>query len=294
MVSFANHTEYAVPVRGGDLAVLRWPPVPTGAETILLVHGITANALAWSGVVEAVDGQVDVIAPDLRGRAGSRDITGPWGIDYDVDDLIAVLDHAGLDRVTVVGHSLGGFVACTLARRHPDRVTRVIAVDGGLGFPLPAGSDGDAILAAVLGPAIAKLEMTFDDLDAYVRFHHDHPAFAGNRSVGFREFLRRDAIASDGRIVSSCVADAVRADGCQVLFDESVGTAIAYLDCPTTLMYAARGLFDEEQALYNETRLALVALDPDRVRLRLVPDTNHYTIVVPGPGADAIADEIAG
>ena len=54
-----------------------------------------------------------------------------------------MLDDAGVDRVIVVGHSLGGFVACALARRYPQRVARIVAIDGGLGFPVPAGIDPD-------------------------------------------------------------------------------------------------------------------------------------------------------
>ena len=70
---FETFEEYTVPVDGGDLAVLRWPADRADAPTVLLVHGITANALAWAGVVEAVGGRVHLLAPDLRGRAGSRD-----------------------------------------------------------------------------------------------------------------------------------------------------------------------------------------------------------------------------
>ena len=292
-VDFAGVDEYTVPVRGGDLAVLRWPAAAPGAETVLLVHGITANALAWAGVVEAIDGRVNLIAPDLRGRAHSRTITGPWGIDADVDDLIAVLDHAGLERVAVVGHSLGGFVACALARRSPDRVARVIAVDGGLGFPVPADIEPDLVLEAVVGPAIAKLTMTFDGVDDYLDFHRTHPSFIGNWTPQLTAYLHRDAITANDRVVSSCVEVAIRADGRQVLVDETVRDAIKSLDCPVTFLYAERGLFNEAQALYDGDRLALAALDPARVRTRFVAGTNHYTIVAPGDGARAVAAEIA-
>lgn len=292
MTTYTAFDEFSVPVEGGDLAVLRWPGTDPAAATVLLVHGITANAMAWAGVVEAVAGRACLIAPDLRGRARSRAVAGPWGIDRDVDDLVAVLDNAGVDRVIVVGHSLGGFVACALARRYPQRVARIVAIDGGLGFPVPAGIDPDLILEAVVGPAIAKLAMTFDDVEDYLAFHRTHPSFVGNWTPQLTAYLHRDALPADGRIVSSCVEEAVRADGRQVLVDDEVRDAIRNLDCPVTFLYAERGLMNEVQALYDTDRLALAALDPSRVAIRLIEGTNHYTIVGPGAGAQAVAAEL--
>jgi len=76
-----DYTEQAVAVPGGNVAVLRWPartPAPEAAgseaaapaETVFLVHGITANSLSWAGVVDEVAGRAELIAIDLRGRAG--------------------------------------------------------------------------------------------------------------------------------------------------------------------------------------------------------------------------------
>jgi pimeloyl-ACP methyl ester carboxylesterase len=290
VVDYRGFAEYRVPVEGGRLAVLRWAAADPGAPSALLVHGITGNALAWAAVAEAVAGRLHLLAPDLRGRAGSRAITGPWGIDRDAEDMVAVLDHFGLDRAVLAGHSLGAFVACTAAVRHPDRALRVLAVDGGLSFPVPEGLDPDAVLEATIGPAVRKLSMTFPDPDAYLDFHRDHPAFAGRWSPQLTAYLVRDTLVTGpGLTGSSCVEAAIRADGRQALLDASVRDALREVPCPATLLYAARGLFNEEQAVYDASRLALAALPPDRVLAELVPDTNHYTIVGPGSGADAIA-----
>jgi pimeloyl-ACP methyl ester carboxylesterase len=286
---FRSHQEYRVPVAGGELSVLRWAAADPGAETLLLVHGITANAMAWAATVEALAGRANLLAPDLRGRAGSREIAGPWGIDQDVLDVIAVLDHAGLDRVRLVGHSLGGFIACATAHRFPDRISAVLAADGGLGFPVPAGTDLDAVLDLVLGPAVRKLSMTFAGAEAYLDFHRDHPAFVGSWSPQLTAYLERDILPrDDGTVLSSCIAEAIRADGGQVLLDDSVRDAIKQLSCPVTLLYAERGLLNEDQALYDDDRLALARL-PAGVETVFVPGTNHYTIVGPGAGADAIS-----
>lgn len=305
MTTWQEYTETRVPVPGGELAVLHWPaaenaPDAHGAEgadgaertqdPVLLVHGITANALAWAGLVDELAGRADLYALDLRGRAGSRDVAGPWGIDQNARDIISVLDALGIEGALLVGHSLGAFVASLAADRFPERFTRLVAIDGGLGFPLPPGTDPDEILEAVVGPAVRKLSMTFADEEAYLDFYRAHPAFVGNWSPQMTAYLSRDSLhRPDGTVVSSCIEEAIRADGKQVLLDEKVRTAINGLSCPVDFVYAARGLLDEAQALYDESRLDLGGLDRERVRVSFAPDTNHYTVVGPGVGAQTIA-----
>jgi len=291
--TWRDYTETSVPVPGGDLAVLRWPatePAPAPAPPILLVHGITGNALAWAGVADEVAGRAELIAVDLRGRAGSREIEGPWGIDQNAADLVSVLDALHLDQALLAGHSLGAFVAAEAAATSPKRFTGVVAIDGGLGFPLPPGADPDAILEAVVGPAVQKLSMTFADAEDYLDFHRVHPAFIGNWTPQLTAYLVRDTRElGSGRVVSSCREEAIRADGRQVLLDDRVRTNINGLTCDVDFLYAARGLLNEPQALYDPARLILGGLDRTPARIEFVPDTNHYTIVAPGAGAQAVA-----
>lgn len=296
MADFTDFQEYRVPVAGGDLAVLRWPAKEPDAPVVVAVHGITANALAWAAVAEAVDGRATLLAPDLRGRAGSREITGPFGIDADADDVIAVLDHAGVDQATLLGHSMGAFVCAAAAARRPDRVSALVAVDGGLGFDLPPGADPDEVLLAVVGPAIQKLSMRFPGTEEYLDFHRDHPAFAGNWSRQLTAYLSRDTrLLDDGQVASSCVEEAVRADGRQILLDEQIRTAILRLPCPVAFLYAQRGILNQDQGLYPPELLTRAGLDghPDRISVSLVEDTNHYTVIGPGPGARAVCDALA-
>jgi pimeloyl-ACP methyl ester carboxylesterase len=281
--------------RIGDLLVHVWPGAAADAPVVVAAHGITANGLAWGRVADLLDGRVTLVAPDLRGRAGSRDAPGPYGIGRHADDLIAVLDGlssgAVLDglsanRAILLGHSMGAFVAAVAAVRHAGRVTGVVLVDGGLTFPTPPGTDLDAVLAAFLGPAVARLDMTFPSRDAYREFWQAHPAFAGGWTPWAEEYIQHDLIDADP-FRSSCVAEAVRTDGGQVLVDAETLAAIHALPVPGVLLYAERGLMDEPQPLYDDQRLA--GLEVPTV---LVPDTNHYSILLADHGAAAIADHV--
>ena len=293
MADFRDFEEYQLPVKGGNLAVLRWPAADPDAPTAVLVHGITANALAWAAVAEAVDRRINLLAFDLRGRAYSREITPPWGLDVDVDDVLAVLDHAGLDRAVVAGHSLGAFIVCTLAARHPDRVESLVAVDGGARFALAPDVDPDALLELTVGPAIRKLHMTFADGEAYLDFHREHPSFVGNWSPQLTAYLGRDTLwRPDGTVVSSCIEDAIRADGRQLILDDYVNEAINNATCPVTLLYAERGILNQPHGFYDDDVLRAAGVDRNRVAATLISGTNHYTIVGPGIGANTVADEL--
>jgi pimeloyl-ACP methyl ester carboxylesterase len=280
--------------------VHRWPGDRPDAPVVLAVHGITANALAWSRVAELLGGAVTLLAPDLRGRAGSRDLPGPYGIARHADDVAAILDAAGAGPVgspggaVVVGHSMGAYVAALTAVRHPARVAEVVLVDGGLSFPLPAGLDAADVLAAIMGPALQRLDTTFPSRDAYREFWRAHPAFGFAWSSAVEAYVQHDLVGDpvgdpggSGPFRSSCVPEAVRVDGAEMLVDPVATAAIHHLPVPGTLLYADRGLLAQVPGAYTAESLA--GLEIPAVR---VPDTNHYSILFTDDAASIVADHI--
>src|ERR1700761_8876745 len=104
--------EIDVPVAGGSLRVAVWPG---DGPTVVVPHGITGNLLSWKMVADELAGRVRLVAPDLRGRAGSAGLPGPYGMAAHAADMVAIADHLGLERVALAGHSMGGFVATETA-----------------------------------------------------------------------------------------------------------------------------------------------------------------------------------
>src|SRR5205085_10374410 len=93
------------------------------------------------------------------------------------------LEHFGMQRPVVVGHSLGAFITARLAATHPERVRAVVLVDGGLRLPGTGGTDPEAFLEGVLGPAVARLRMRFESPKAYREWWRSHPAFASSEII---------------------------------------------------------------------------------------------------------------
>jgi pimeloyl-ACP methyl ester carboxylesterase len=259
---------------------------PGAGPVVVAVHGITANGLSWGLVAEALAGRVTLLAPDLRGRAGSRDEPGPYGLGRHADDVIALLDERGLDTAVLAGHSMGAYVAALAAVRHPDRVTAVLMVDGGLAFPLPEGTDVDALLTRVLGPAIARLDTTFATHEEYREFWRRHPAFGFAWTPALEAYLMHDLIGA-GPYRSSCVAEVIRVDGADMFAGPEATEAFHRLTVPATLLYADRGLLNQTPGGYTAENTAGLAVPAIRV-----PDTNHYSILAAEGGAAAVAGHL--
>ncbi|WP_179232592.1 alpha/beta fold hydrolase [Streptomyces sp. CS159] len=280
-----------MPVAGGELVVLRWPAAEPGAPVVLALHGITANGLTWARVAHHLAGRVTLLAPDLRGRGGSGPLPGPYGIGAHADDMAAVVRELDAGPVVLTGHSMGAFTAALTAVRHPDLLSALLLVDGGVGFPVPAGLSPDELITAVIGPAMRRLSMTFPDRAAYREFWQRHPAFAGAWSPWVDAYIQRDLVGEEPALRSSCRLDAVRVDGTDQL-GGAVADAVHRLPRPAELLWAERGLMDEAQGLYDERRLTAAGVDRVLLRTTRVPGTNHYTIVVGDEGARLVAERL--
>jgi pimeloyl-ACP methyl ester carboxylesterase len=280
-----------VAVPGGTMRAGVWEPVDPapGAPAVLLVHGVTASHLAWPFVVDRLPG-VRVLAPDLRGRGRSSELAGPAGMAAHADDLAAVLDTAGIPRTVVVGHSMGAFASLVLADRHPERVARLVLVDGGLPLDVPVGLDADALVAGILGPTAERLSMRFADVAQYLAFWRTHPAFAEAWSDELERYLAYDLVdAGDGALRPATSYRTTAEDTLDMNTGEALPHALAGMRHPTRLITVPRGLRDEPPGLYAPQHLSRMLAAYPGVRHERVDGFNHYTIVMSPAGADVVA-----
>ena len=120
-----------VTLHGHDLCYL--DAGDTG-PVVLFIHGLLGSSLSWAHLVDRLDTRHRVIAPDLFGHGGSAKPRGDYSLGSHAATLRDLLDHLGVERVTLVGHSLGGGIAMQFCYLFPDRVERLVLVSsGGLG-----------------------------------------------------------------------------------------------------------------------------------------------------------------
>lgn len=130
-----------LPARGGRLHLRHWGRA--GAPPLFMLHGWMDVSASFQFVVDCLRGDWHVIAPDWRGF-GLSDASGAdtyWFPDY-LADLDALLEHcAPAAAVNLLGHSMGGNVACLYAGVRPRRVRRLINLEG---FGLPPAAPAQA------------------------------------------------------------------------------------------------------------------------------------------------------
>lgn len=272
-----------IAVPGGRLAV----EVVTGAtEPVLAVHGISSQRRLWDWLrLEAPD--LSLVAPDLRGRGDSVDVTGPSSMRRHALDLVAVLDALGIDSAHVCGMSMGAFIAVELAVRHRQRVRSLVLVDGGFPMPSPPDLTRDK-LPAMFADRLARLDRAWPTLEAYRDFFVaqtaplldvSDPVLAGylahDLDAERRVRLRRDPFLDDA-------AD--------IFLGEQVW---ADLQVPTWLTYAEWSRGRDSAPAYPPDRVAkLQAKLPCLRSARRVREVDHAGSIMTRAGAVVAAEAI--
>jgi len=283
-----------VPVRGGLLRVGCWQHGEP-ERIVLAVHGITSSHRAWSLVADRLVERPGtlVLAPDLRGRGRSADLPGPYGMAQHVEDLVALLANCAADRPAVLaGHSMGGFVAVLLAAEHPELVSALVLVDGGLPLTLPAGWSMTEAARVGLGPAAARLERSFADRTEYRQFWREHPAFAEGFSDAVQDYVDYDLRPDGPPWRSSSEPEAMFADHAEQFTGGPVERAWPRVAAPVTFLRAPRGLQDEPGGLYAEATLTAWQREHPDFNWRSIDGVNHYTLILGDVGAAAVSAAI--
>ncbi|HEY8531530.1 MAG TPA: alpha/beta fold hydrolase [Limnochorda sp.] len=102
---------------------------PPDAEPVVFVHGYASNHLAWKENLLDLSRSYRAIALDLAGHGGTAKPLAPYTITYYARHVASFLEALKLERVTLVGVSLGGAIAGTVALRWPERLARLVLVD---------------------------------------------------------------------------------------------------------------------------------------------------------------------
>ncbi|WCO66051.1 alpha/beta fold hydrolase [Iamia majanohamensis] len=98
---------------------------------LVLLHGIGDSSESWAPLLPALGRDFTVLAPDLLGHGASDKPRADYSVAAYANGVRDLLDVLGIDRATVVGHSLGGGVAAQTAYQYPHRVERLVLVSSG-------------------------------------------------------------------------------------------------------------------------------------------------------------------
>lgn len=97
-------------------------------QTILLLHGAIGAKDQLAGIEELLNGSFAVHNLNFGGHGGSALPEFPFSIRLFADEVIGYLNSQGIDRTSIFGYSMGGYVALYLAVKHPERIDKIITL----------------------------------------------------------------------------------------------------------------------------------------------------------------------
>ena len=126
-----------VAVNGINLAYTR-----RGTGTpLVLVHGFPLDSSSWNEIIPFLENDFDLILPDLRGFGLSSTTTSQYSISDMADDLAGLLNHLGIEKTALAGHSMGGYVALAFTKKYPQLVSGLGLVSSQTPADAPEGRE---------------------------------------------------------------------------------------------------------------------------------------------------------
>ena len=261
-----------------DLSTVFWGD-PDAENTALLVHGLTGRAEAFRALAEELEAEGlagwRLLAVDLRGRGATGGLEGEVGIPTHAADLAALVDREGLERVAFVGHSLGAMIGVYLAAERPDRVDKLVLIDG--------GSDVTDEVDALLSPVVERLERTYPSREAYVEYLKSLPVFESRWDQNLERYFAGDVRPEGGEWRHHADLETVREDR-EKMHDFPLSELWTRIRCPTLVLLSTVGLAgpDEGFILPPQDARRMREIIPDCALLE-VENTNHYDILYSAP-----------
>jgi pimeloyl-ACP methyl ester carboxylesterase len=222
----------------------------SAADAIVLVHGWSCDRRVWSPLVPGLAESHRVLAVDLPGHGASDEPVGPYGMDLFARGIAAVLDHAGVARAVLVGHSNGVPAVRQFYRRHPDRTRGLVLVDGPLRSMIDEAS-GRAYLERLDDPAYREQVLAF--IDSMPTFDLDADRLAAIRAMA-GEQSRRAVVG-----------------GLAAALDPEIWTADT-IGCPVLVLNA-------EQPAWDADYVAFVRRIAPEVDYRVLPGVSHFLML---------------
>jgi pimeloyl-ACP methyl ester carboxylesterase len=242
-------------------------------KQILCIHGLTANSRFWDCLASALSPHHRVIAIDLRGRGLSDKPPTGYSIEHHCKDVLSLIDDLGLKRPVLMGHSLGAFISLVFSAKYPQRVDRLILVDGG-------GKLTKTQMAKVFAgikPSLDRLGKTFPSFEYYISQMKQAPYLQPWNSY-METYFHYEVEKVKGGLRSRVHPKHIEEEAKNL---GKVDSRQFYkkVTSPTLILRATKGMLaDDDLLLPEEVAERMVRQIPKAKRVDL-EGTNHYSIL---------------
>lgn len=255
---------------GVEIQLAQWE----GEEkAILCIHGITANCRCWDVIADALSPSHRVLAMDLRGRGLSGAPSTGYSMEHHCRDILAVLDDLGLERVVLMGHSLGAFISLIFGAKYPERVDRIILVDGGGKL----SEDQLVKVFAGIKPSLDRLGKVLPSFEAYLDLMKKAP-FLKDWSQALETYYQYEIEEVAGGVRTNINPAHIEEEAVN-LGKVDISQVYGEISCPVLILRATEGMLARDDLLLPEDVTERMVREIANVRRVDVNGTNHYSIV---------------
>ena len=152
-----KHIDHYTNVNGINLHFIEYK---SAKPKLLLMHGLTANAHAFDGLMSAgLHKSFNVFSVDFRGN-GLSEHPLCYTVQDHAEDIVGLINHLGDEKIVIAGHSYGGYIGFYLAANYPHLVDKLIILDAGRAMNPNAPE--------MLSSALSRLDVTYKSFDDYL------------------------------------------------------------------------------------------------------------------------------
>ena len=256
--------------------------VGEGPDPVLALHGITAQHRSFNAVARHLESSGGMVGLDLRGRGDSgKPPEGNYGLEAHARDVVRALDHFGVERGVICGHSMGAFVALKTALLYPERVAALVLLDGG--WPRPEEEPDETEAAAIregLNRAFARLDVVFETPEDYLNFWFPGQNFTyDDLPPDLADYYRNDLGRVEGGYRPKALSEAAREGAGSASSESPTLEEMRGVACPVALARAAEGFFPGSAPLMTDDTRDVMGGALDLREELFLEGANHYTIL---------------
>jgi pimeloyl-ACP methyl ester carboxylesterase len=242
-------------------------------KEILCIHGITANSRFWDCLASVLSPHHKVIAMDLRGRGLSDKPPTGYSIEYHCKDILALMDDQNLKRPVFMGHSLGAFISLVFAARYPQRVNRLILVDGG-------GKLSEVQMLKVFAgikPSLDRLGKIFPSFDEYLSQMKQAP-YLQPWNPYMETYFHYEVEKVEGGVRSRVHPEHIVEEATNLRNIDSA-TFYKQVICPTLILRATMGMLSGDDLVMPEDVAERMVQEIPSAKRVDIEGANHYSIL---------------
>jgi pimeloyl-ACP methyl ester carboxylesterase len=260
--------------RVNGFTVTEWPG--TG-PTVVCLSGLGSHAPTWAPFAESVPA-ARVFGMDLRGRGDGQGMTGPTGLRQHAVDVAGVMAGLDLRDVVVIGHSMGAYLAPIVAQEAPERVRKLVLVDGGILPDFPFFMK-PALVRMSFKKQLGSADRLFPTLDALLAKARAGEMLANRPDLTAQVLgiLEAESRREDGFRPKLDVDRAV-ADAVDTFFGHDNAVALAALTVPAEVFLAENKKKAGERPFINDKAVAAAVAKQPLLSVKRLSG-NHVTVL---------------